>query len=204
MAQPKPYPGDDYIKQLIAAATAGILKPDANGNFLLGRNPTIDSKSTDNFVTAVNAQITNSHENKLFARNVIIKNTSGATINGADHIIGRLQDASGLEKRDESNYCNVEGDAHTVIAYGSTTKGVGNKNYCYAGVVEGMNCVLGDPNFPNKYSRSSARGQNLEVVGNDSHGTGANFKIKGDNITVIGIGIGQTFTEPGVYILNPK
>lgn len=203
MAQPKPYPGDDYIKSLITASLQGIIKPDANGNYVLGKNASLDGKSVDNIIVAPGVQVFQSHENKIFARNAKVIGTSGATINGADHIIGRF-DIQGNPIRDESNYCDISGDAHTVCAYGSSTKGVGNKNFCYAGVVEGMNCVLGDANFPNKYSRSSAKGSNISVIGNDSHGEGANFKIVGDNITVIGIGIGQTITEPGVHILNQK
>lgn len=202
MGQPKPYPGDDYIKQMIDAL--GYIKPDANRNIIIGQSVTIDGSSLDNIVTAVNAEIRGSIENKLFARNVKIFNSYGVTAIGADHTIGRLKDASGIEKKRESDYATVEGDANTVIAYGSSTKGVGNRNYAYAGVVEGMNCVLGEAEFPNKHKRSSARGLNITVIGSDSHGMGANFTIVGDNIIVIGIGIGQTFREPGVYVLNPK
>lgn len=184
------YPGDDYIKQLISAALVGTIKADANSNYLLGQNITIDERSVGNFVTADNAKIIQAHNNFLHAKNVEISFASGVAATGADHIILKGAD-----------YANVFGDAHRVTGYASTTNGFGCKNHVSYGVCEGNTCRLGVEERPNQFYGSSARGQNIVVEGTNSHGTGANFTIIGDNIIVNGIGTGQTITAPGVHNL---
>jgi len=190
MAQPKPYPGDEYIKQLCLSLIP--IKRDINNNVIIGSGVSIDGVSVGNYVVADNAQIIKSHNNILNAKNVVIQNSSGCRIDGADHtVIG-------------ANYASCDGDAHTIEGYGSSTTGSFNKNSVENGIAEGANLVLGKTGFPNQFSNSSLRGQNCILEGSNSHGVGSFLKIMGNNIIAVGNGSvpGYTLiTEPGFHVI---
>lgn|SRR5262252_831198 len=175
---------------------------DSNRNLITGQNVRIDNRSMNNQIFADNAILVNSHNNLVHAKNVEIRNSSGLITTGADHLIGTPDEDNPPPAADEANYSVVEGDAHVVRAYASVTKGFGNKNFCSYGVCEGNTCTLGDPARPNFFRSSSARGERVTVVGNNSHGIGSNFSIEGDDIIVIGKGNGEIFSSPGVFLLN--
>jgi len=201
--KPLPYPGDQYIVDLIAKE--GYIKKDANGNVIIGNNVTIDTRSMENFITADNANVENSHNNTLLAKNIIIKNASGCTATGADHNI--VGDTTG----ESASYCDIGGDANWSEGYAAFTRGEGNTNCCENGDITGTNNRIGikmqDGGTPNHFSNSSIRGNNNVIEGSHSHITGDWIIIKGDNITVNGSGLPgqpQTFTIAGTYNLNPK
>lgn len=205
---PIPYPGDEYIRTLISPKFPLVYFPvsgelyirDNNKNVILADGVSIDTRSTGNFITAENAVIVNSHNNAVFAKNAIITNTSGCKTSGADHVIGGTPNTG-----DGANYCSVDGDAHVVWGYSSTTTGFGNINMGEHGVVEGNNNRLGRVGFPNEFTDSTIRGTGNVVEGSNSHAIGSYIKIVGDNITVIGTGDPnniQTFTIPGTHIIN--
>lgn len=177
-------------KKGIAKQRGNVAVIDANSNTIIGHNPTIIN-SVGNLIAADNVQLTRSHNNSVFAKNAILTDVSGCTVSGADHILYQGAD-----------YCNVDGDAHNVGGYASRTSGFGNKNFVEYGICEGINCRIGRLGFSNEFSRSSARGWNIIIEGNNSHGIGSNFTIRGDNIIVIGKGSGEVFTVAGVYILG--
>jgi len=192
MGQPKPYPGDDYIKSMIASQ--GYIKPDANRNIITGVDVIIDSKSVHNIITADGARVTNSHNNILNAAHVVIENASGCRADGADHTI-----------KYGANYCSVDGDANWVEGYASNTTGFGNTNCCEYGRIDGNNNRIGVKAQSNKFTNSSINGSGCEIDGSNSHAIGNFIKIVGDNITVIGDPVGDVvFTIPGVYIINQK
>ena len=196
MGKPQDYPGDQYIKDLIAQE--GYFKKDINSNTIIGANVTIDTLSVGNFITADNAVVTKSHNNILNAKNVQISFASGCTANGADHTIK----GNGTS----ANYSTVDGDANWVEGYSSRTSGFGNVNCGEYGIVDGLNNKLGVKGQPNKCSSCSIHGNNNEVDGGDrNHAIGSYIKINGSDITVIGDNsMGTMFTIPGVYILNQK
>lgn len=184
------YPGDEYIKSLIASQ--GYFKKDINNNVVIGDNVTLDELSVGNYIVAENAQVIKSHNNILNAKNVIIQNSNGCRIDGADHTVKG------------ANYASCDGDAHTIEGYGSSTKGTFNKNSVENGIAEGANLILGRPGFPNQFSNSSLRGQNCILEGSNSHGIGSFLKIMGNNIIAVGSGSvpGYTLiTEPGFHVI---
>lgn len=197
------YPGDQYIKDMIS--DQGYFKKDANGNTLIGKDIQIDGESVGNFVVADNAIITDSHNNILNAKNVIIDKASGCTANGADHTIK----GNGTS----ANYCCVEGDAHWSEGYTAHTSGYGNVNCGNYGKISGNNNRIGIKGQPNKLEACSIDGNNCEIDGveanggrgKNNHAIGSFIRIKGTNITVIGDNSdGRVFTIPGVYILNQQ
>jgi hypothetical protein len=207
MAQPKPYPGDEYIKQLVAQM--GFFKLDENRNLVIGLNLNTDGRSVSNIILKDNITLHRSHDNLVNAKNAVLYHTNAATINGADHTIG-WRDLNDPDKRPNGNgadHCTVSGDACVVAGYSSITMGYGLKNAIAYGVCIGKDLILGRMDsarilIPNEFQNSSAIGTKITVIGNNSHGKGSNFTILGDNVIVIGTGIGQIITEPGVHILN--
>ena len=189
-AKPLPYPGDQYILDLIAQQ--GYIKPDANRNIITGQDVVIDTRSINNFITAGGAKVTSSHNNILNAAHVIIENASGCRADGADHTI-----------KQGANYCSVDGDANWVEGYASHTTGFGNINCCEYGIVNGNTNRIGLKGQPNNFTGSSINGTRCEIDGSNSHAIGNFIKIIGNNITVIGNPpAGQIFSTPGVYIIN--
>lgn len=190
MAAPKSYPGDEYIKSLIAAQ--GYIKPDINRNTIIGINVTIDGKSVGNYIVAENARVTNSHNNILNAKNVVIENASGCRADGADHTI-----------KWGANYSSVDGDANWIEGYASRTSGFGNTNCCEYGMIDGQNNRIGIRGQANKYNNSSIRGNKNEIDGNNCHIIGNFIRVMGNDIIAFGNGDGVSIiTEPGVYRVN--
>lgn len=194
MGKPQDYPGDQYIKDLIA--TQGYLKKDVNGNTIIGTNVQIDTLSVGNFVTADNAVITKSHNNILNAKNIQISFASGCRADGADHTIK----GNGTS----ANYSCTDGDANWIEGYGSRTSGFGNINCGEYGSIDGNNNRIGIKGKPNLCRACSISGNNNEIDGGSfNHAIGSNIKINGSGITVIGDNTeGITFLTPGVHILN--
>lgn len=185
-----PYPGDQYIKDMIAKE--GYFKKDANGNTIIANGVTIVD-SVGNFITADNAVVTKSHNNILNAKNVIIENASGCRADGADHTI-----------KFGANYCSVDGDANWIEGYGSRTSGFGNINCGEHSSIDGNTNRIGLKGQPNKCRDCSIRGNNCEIDGgSNNHAIGSFIRINGSGITVIGNNIaGIIFTTPGVHIIN--
>tara|TARA_R110000868_G_scaffold177772_2_gene416812 strand:+ start:3345 stop:4100 length:756 start_codon:yes stop_codon:yes gene_type:complete len=202
-SQPKPKPVESVrlANNILYQTISGIetqrgsvtaIVPDVNRNIITGLEVVIDSRSTNNFITADNARITNSHNNILNAKNVIIENSSGCRIDGADHTIKN------------SPYCSVDNDANWVEnAESSSTSGTGNKNYCSGGSIRGNNNRLGTA--LGGFYNSTITGDVNIIEGSNSHITGSFIKIIGNNVIVIGSGTPGNillFTTPGVHIVN--
>lgn len=192
--KPVPYPGDQYVKDMISKE--GYFKKDANGNTLIGQGITIDTLSVGNFITADNVRVTKSHNNTLNAKNAVIEFASGCTSNGADHTIK----GNGTS----ANYCSQNGDANWSEGYSSQTNGFGNINCGEYGTINGNNNRIGTKGDPNKCKECSITGNNCEIDGgSNNHAIGSFIKIIGSGITVIGNATGKPpFTTPGVHIIN--
>lgn len=196
MGKPEQYPGDQYIKDMIAQQ--GYYKKDANKNTIIGENVVIDNLSVGNFIVADNARVTKSHNNVLNAKNVVIENAHGCRADGADHTIR----GNGTS----ANYSCTDGDANWIEGYASRTSGFGNVNCGEYGAIDGNNNRLGVKGQPNKCIACSIKGNNNVIEsGSFNNAIGSFIKINGSNITVIGNNTeGITFTVPGVYILNQQ
>jgi hypothetical protein len=179
---------------------------DADRNYRLGQNISITGNSVGNFVTANDVIIDNGSNNSIHAENCLLRNTSGVTATGADHVIGDTS-STGHLTGGGADYSSVEGDANTDCGYGSKTSGVGNKNFVANGVCEGTNNLLGREHKCNLFHDSQIRGSNNILEGNNSSIDGDWIRVYGDNIKVIGSGTPsqpRTFTQAGVYIINQQ
>jgi len=141
-----------------AVDLTGFLKLDANGNLLIGKNPTVTGYN--NIVSGNNVTITNAH-------------SIGAFCTDCDFITG-------------SNYSIGGGDAHDIGGYSSTTFGYLNKNFIDGGTAIGTNISLGISTANNRYTRSAAIGSLLRIDNTDVYmfgkGDGSTYTQQGSFI----------------------
>lgn len=150
----------------------GGITLDSNRNLITGLNPSIVS-SVGNTVLVDNVYLTNSHNNLVAAKNLVINGASGTISSGADHTIYT-----------GAHYSAAFNDANQVGGESSLTGGFGNYNFNSNSFVFGNNNVAGN------LSKSLVQA-NLYTGGAL---IGTNLRSQGTNITMIGYSFNSTVT----------
>lgn len=131
--------GTKIFKGAVVMSPSLVL--DANGNLVVGKNPTITGSSFNNIIGGNNVTITTASSIAAFCTD-------------CDFVFG-------------SNYSIGGGDAHNIGGYSSTTFGYLNDNFIDGGTAIGTNIRLGTTTANNRYTRSVGIGSTLNIQNTD-------------------------------------
>lgn len=136
---------------VITSSGSGISK-DANGNFILGRNPIFTG---------------NNYDNLIFGNNADMRGVSSVAALCTDCIF-----YSG------ANYSASGGDAHNIGGYSSTTFGYSNNNFIDGGTAIGTNIKLGLVSANNLHTRSVGIGSLMNIQNTDVYMFGIGTSVE--------------------------
>lgn len=142
--------GAKSFRGSVVASPSGGISKDANGNFILGRNPIFTGNNYDNLILG------NNNDMRGGSHSLACLGTDCIVYPGASYSI-------------------FGGDAHHIGGYSSTTFGYLNKNFVDGGTAIGTNVKLGESATNNLYSRSIGVGSLMNIQNTDVYLFGKGF-----------------------------